>query len=200
MEHPNRVTELVLRGIFLLRKKEIDWFYQGPGANFIFPEEWTIYENAIPENERHDFVTAYRKRLLGELGEEEKIRAAKTWAQWEGRTCGLIQPSWESVNADFNEKFSLAFARIENHYFVNKGFFPRDGFLLEKEQIDKIRHIPTVIVQGRYDQVCPIRSAYDLKTVFPEAELTVTLSGHTAWDPETRKELVKACDNFKTRR
>jgi proline iminopeptidase len=197
MEHPERVTELVLRGIFLLRKKEIDWFYQGPGANFVFPEEWELYESSIPENERHDFVTAYRRRLTGEFGEEAKIKAALTWSIWEGRTSKLVPPSWESVYKDFNEHFSLAFARIENHYFVNKGFFPRDGFLLEKQNIDKIRHIPTVIVQGRYDQVCPIRSAYDLKKAFPEAELIVTLAGHASMEEETRRELVKATDRFK---
>lgn len=200
IEHPERVTELVLRGIFLLRKKEIDWYYQGPGANFIFPEEWELYENTIPENERGDFVKAYRKRLTGELGEEEKRKACNAWSIWEGRTSNLIQPTWDDVVSKFDDKFNLAFARIENHYFWNKGFFPRDGFLLEKQNIDKIRKIPTVIVQGRYDQVCPIRSAYDLKKAFPEAELIVTLAGHSALEPETKSELIKATDRFKAKK
>lgn len=150
MTHPNRVTELVLRGIFLIRKKELDWLYQGPGANYVFPEDWKAYEEAIPPAERGDYMTAYGKRLRGELGEEEMRKAAKAWSIWEGRTSKLVQDPWETVMGHFGaDDFSLAFARIENHYFTNKGFFERDGWLLEKQNIDKIRHIPTVIVQGR---------------------------------------------------
>lgn len=148
-EYPALVDKLVLRGIFLLRKKEIDWFYQGPGANYLFPEDWSLYENAIPENERNDYVLAYNKRLHGELGKDEMIKAARAWSQWEGRTSKLIQDPWTKINDKFDDSFSYAFARIENHYFINKGFFPRDGYLLEDEQISKIKHIPTIIVQGR---------------------------------------------------
>ncbi len=195
-EHPNRVTELVLRGIFLLRDAEIQWFYQS-GASFLFPEDWALYEAAIPENERDDYIKAYGRRLRGELGEEEKLKAAKAWSIWEGRTSKLVQEPWDAVKDKFGDpKFALPFARIENHYFTHKGFFPRDGFLLEPKQINKIKHIPTVIVQGRYDVVCPIRSAYDLKQVFPEATLHVTMAGHSSFETETIAKLVEATDAF----
>jgi proline iminopeptidase len=197
-KHPDKVTHLVLRGIFLLREAELKFFYQGPGSNFLFPEDWKIYEEAIPPNERHDYIKAYGKRLRGELGEEEKLKAAKAWSIWEGRTSKLVQDKWENVKDRFGDaKFALPFARIENHYFTNKGFFKRDGYLLEKKQIDKIRNIPTVIVQGRYDCVCPAKSAYDLKQVFPEAELNITLTGHSSYEHEIIAKLVEATDRFK---
>lgn len=125
-------------------------------------------------------------------------KAAKAWSMWEGRVSKLIQDPLEATTEKFgDDKFALAFARIENHYFTNEGFFPRDGFLLEKQNIDKIRHIPTVIVQGRYDVVCPAISAYDLKQVFPEAELIYTLTGHSGFEKEIIKELVGATEKFK---
>eukprot|EP00604_Paraphysomonas_vestita_P002967 CAMPEP_0174821042 /NCGR_PEP_ID=MMETSP1107-20130205/5309_1 /TAXON_ID=36770 /ORGANISM="Paraphysomonas vestita, Strain GFlagA" /LENGTH=271 /DNA_ID=CAMNT_0016037641 /DNA_START=303 /DNA_END=1118 /DNA_ORIENTATION=+ len=199
MEHPERVTELVLRGIFLLRKKEIDWFYQA-GADVLFPDVWEIYKSAIPPAERNDYLVAYHKRLTGQLGEVEKKKAAVAWSVWEGKTSNLYPPPDEDVQAKHgDEDFSLAFARIENHYFMNRGFFPRDGFLLEKQQIDKIRHIPTFIVQGRYDVVCPMMSAYDLHKAFPEAEFKITITGHSAFEPEIIHELVNATDKFKFR-
>lgn len=121
VEHPQRVTELVLRGIFLIRDKEIKWFYQGPGASFLFPEDWALYEAAIPEEERGDYIKAYGRRLRGELGEAEMHKAAKAWSIWEGRTSKLVQDPWEVVKDRFGaDAFSLAFARIENHYFTNK--------------------------------------------------------------------------------
>lgn len=195
--HPDRVTELVLRGIFMLREKELKWFYQGPGASFIFPEDWARYEAAIPEEERYDFIKAYGKRLRGEMGEAEMHKAAKAWSIWEGRTSKLVQDSWENVKDKFgDDQFSLAFARIENHYFTNKGFFPRDGYLLEKERIDRVRHIPTVIVQGRYDVVCPAVTAYDLTQVMPEAEAVFTTTGHSGFEKEIISHLVAATDRF----
>eukprot|EP01041_Mallomonas_annulata_P005151 gene5151-10293_t len=198
MEHPERVMQLVLRGIFLLRQKELDWLYQGPGANFLFPEDWRPYEAAIPEEERGDYMKAYGRRLRGELGETEMKLAAKAWSIWEGRTSKLVQDPWEAIQDRFGaDDFSLAFARIENHYFTNKGWFPRESFLLEKKQIDRIRHIPTVIVQGRYDVVCPAVSAVELKEAFPEAELIVTLAGHSGYETENIKYLVEACETFK---
>ena len=194
------MTELVLRGIFLLRKKEIDWYYQ-EGADRIFPEQWEVYKNAIPEAERGDFVQAYRKRLRGDLGPEEMKNASIAWAVWEGMTSSLHPPDAALVQSKHGSAdYSLAFARIENHYFHNKGFFPRDGFLLEKENIDKIRHIPTFIVQGRYDVVCPIISAYDLKKAFPEADLTVTITGHSAFEPDITDKLVNITDRLKFNR
>lgn len=195
--HPLRVTELVLRGIFLIRKKEIDWFYEG-GASAIFPEEWEAYENAIPIGERDNFVAAYGRRLRGELGEDEMKKAAKAWSIWEGRTSKLVQDPWEDVKNKFGaDDFSLAFARIENHYFTNKGFFPRDGYLLEQAQIDKIKHIPTFIVQGRYDVVCPAMTAFDLKKKLPDAKIVYTITGHSGFETEIIKELVSATDAVK---
>jgi proline iminopeptidase len=128
----------------------------------------------------------------------EMAKAAKTWSIWEGTTSKLVCDPIEDVVSKFGaDDFSLAFARIENHYFTNKGFFPRDGFLLEKQNIDKIRQIPTVVVQGRYDVVCPLRSAFDLKQAFPELELKITLTGHSGFEKEIISELVKATDKFK---
>lgn len=200
MEHPDRVSELVLRGIFLIRDLEIEWYYQ-KGADRVFPDVWEIYKSAIPEAERGDYVKAYHKRLTGQLGNEEMEKAAKAWSVWEGMTSNLHPPDSDEVQKQHGSThFSLAFARIENHYFTNKAFFPRDGFLLEKANIDKIRHIPTVIVQGRYDMVCPIISAYDLKKAFPEAELKVVIAGHSAFEPEITSELVKATDEWKYNR
>ncbi|CAE7553527.1 PIP [Symbiodinium microadriaticum] len=197
MEHPERVTELVLRGIFLLRKKEINWYYQS-GADAIFPDVWEGYKQVIPEEEQGDFVKAYRRRLTGELGAEEMQRAAVAWAVWEGMTSNLQPPDASEVSSKHGSThYSLAFSRIENHYFSHGAFFPRDGYLLEKENIDKIRHIPTTIVQGRYDVVCPMMSAYDLKKAFPEADLKVTVSGHSAFEPGNTHELVKATDRLK---
>lgn len=201
ISHPSVVTELVLRGIFMLRDKELKWFYQGPGAGYVFPQEWEAYEAAIPESERNDLIAAYGKRLRGELGKEEMMKAAKAWSIWEGRTSKLVQDDWEIVKKRFGaDDFSLAFARIENHYFTNKGFFPRDGWLIEKENIDKIRHIPTVIVQGRYDMVCPAVSAFDLKKAFPEATLHVTITGHSSLEPAIIEKLVQATDEFSSRK
>lgn len=195
--HPERVTELVLRGVFLLREKEVKFFYQH-GSSFFFPDEWEKYEAEIPEEERGDYVAAYGKRLRGELGEEAMRSAAKAWSIWEGRTCMLIPSPWENVKAKYGaDDFSLAFARIENHYFTNKGFFPRDGYLIEKENIDRIRHIPTTIVQGRYDSVCPLRSAWDLKKAFPEADLNIVTGGHSSMDPPITAGLVEATNKYK---
>ena len=125
-------------------------------------------------------------------------KAAKAWSIWEGSTSKLKPDSWESVQKKFgDDKFAVAFARIENHYFVNRGFFPRDGYLLEKENLDKIRHIPTVIVQGRYDVVCPATTAYALHKAFPESELIMTLTGHSGFETEIIEKLVEATDRFK---
>lgn len=120
---------------------------------------------------------------------------------WEGRVSKLIQDPVEATASRFGEdNFALAFARIENHYFTNKAWFPRDGYLLEKQNIDRIRHIPTFIVQGRYDVVCPPISAYELKKAFPEAELVYTITGHSGFEKDIIKELVGAADRFKLRK
>ena len=126
------------------------------------------------------------------------IISTQAWSIWEGRTSKLVQDPWSVVMSRFgSDDFSLAFARIENHYFTNKGFFPRDGYLLEQAQIDKIKHIPTVIVQGRYDVVCPAVSAYELKQKLPHAEIVMTLSGHSGFELPIINALVDASDKFK---
>jgi proline iminopeptidase len=194
--HPSRVTELVLRGIFLLRKLEIDWFYQR-GASALFPDAWEDYLAPIPEAERGDMLKAYHRRLTGDdpvLRQE----AARAWSVWEGRTSYLFQNE-ELVSRAAGDTFSLAFARIECHYFVNKGFFERDTQLLD--DVAKIRSIPGVIVQGRYDVVCPMESAWALHRAWPEADLRVVPdAGHSAMEPGIVHELVSATDRFRPSR
>ncbi|KAI5314999.1 hypothetical protein L3X38_044175 [Prunus dulcis] len=191
--HPDKVTGMVLRGIFLLRKKEIDWFYEG-GAASIFPDAWEPFRDLIPENERGSFVDAYGKRLNSD-DQEVQYAAARAWTMWEMMTAHLF-PNNDNIKKGEDDKFSLAFARIENHYFVNRGFFPSDGFLLDN--IDKIRHIKTTIVQGRYDVCCPMMSAWDLHKAWPEADLKVIQdAGHSANEPGIAAELVAANENLK---
>ncbi|KAJ6823124.1 proline iminopeptidase [Iris pallida] len=191
--HPEKVTGLVLRGIFLLRKKELDWFYEG-GAAAIFPDAWEPFRDFIPENERSSFIDAYNKRLRSN-DTNIQVMAARIWTTWELMTAHLIQNE-ENVKRGEDDSFSLAFARIENHYFVNKGFLPSDSYLLDN--VDKIRHIKTVIVQGRYDVCCPMMSAWDLHKAWPEAELKVIPdAGHSANEIGTAAELVAANEKLK---
>jgi proline iminopeptidase len=190
--HPQDVTGLFLRGIFLLRKKEINWFYQ-EGASKIFPDAWEKYLAPIPENERGDIVSAYFKRLTSE-DKEVRANAAKAWSVWEASTSKLEQD--KSLMEDFNEgQFADAFARIECHYFTNKGFFDDENQLLNN--IDKIQDIPTVIVQGRYDVVCPAESAWELHNAFPKAELKIIeLAGHSLSETGIANFLIDRLDNF----
>ncbi len=193
ISHPSRVTELVLRGIFLIRKSEIDWYYQG-GANAIFPDAWESYRDHIPESERGDFVKAYYSRLTSS-DEKTRLAAARPWTQWEMATSRIYTPPETLQTSMADDGFALRFARIECHYFINQGFFKEDGWILKN--VDKIRHIPTVIVQGRYDVVCPMVSAWDLHKAFPEAKLQVIAdSGHSAREPGVCRALVSATDLF----
>jgi proline iminopeptidase len=190
--HPDRVTELVLRGIFLLRKWEIDWFYQ-EGASRLFPEAWDKYLEPIPAAERADLLGAYHRRLTG-ADSSVAIACAKAWSIWEGSTSCLFQDP-ELISKMGGDMFALAFARIECHYFVNGGFFERETELLDG--VSKIRKIPGVIVQGRYDVVCPAESAWDLHKAWPESELVVVPdAGHSAMEPGILHELVSATDRF----
>jgi len=190
IKHPDSVTELFLRGIFLLRKKEIDWFYQD-GCSKIYPDAWEEYVKPIPTEERNDFVQAYYKRLTSEDINVRKA-AAKAWSIWEGSTSKLI-PDTDVVARFGEDEFADAFARIECHYFTNKGFFTEDNFLLNN--VDKIRHIPTVIVQGRYDVVCPAESAWDLHRAFPEAEFyLIPDAGHSLSEKGITDALIRATD------
>ena len=192
IKHPTRAINLMLRGIFLLREKEIKWFYQD-GASNIFPDAWSKYLEPIPENERHDLVSAYYKRLTSpDL--KVKSEAAKAWSIWEGSTSKLFLDP-EFIERFGGDDFAMAFARIECHYFVNKGFFSEDGWLLKN--IDKIRHIPTWIVQGRYDVVCPATSAYELHTAWPESKLFIIPdAGHSASEPGIKSKLIEATSYF----
>ncbi|MCW5581247.1 MAG: prolyl aminopeptidase, partial [Luteimonas sp.] len=190
--HPKRVTELVLRGIFMLRRWELEWFYQ-QGASRLFPDAWEHYLKPIPEVERHDLISAFHRRLTSD-DEETRLAAARAWSVWEGATSFLhVDEDFAGSHAD--AKFALAFARIENHYFVNGGFFEVEDQLLR--DAGKIADIPGVIVQGRYDVVCPIQNAWDLHKVWPKAELVITpASGHSAFEAENIDALVRATDGF----
>ena len=190
--HPDRVSELVLRGIFLCRPKEIQWFYQ-EGASAIFPDVWEEYLKVVPESERADMVSAYHRRLTSE-DYAVRLEAARAWSIWEGSTSKLFfDPSMIEKFAD--AEFALAFARIECHYFMNNAFFSSDNYLIEN--VGRIRSIPGVIVQGRYDVVCPIMSAWDLHRAWPEAQLKIIPdAGHSISEPGIVDALVAATDQF----
>ena len=190
--HPDRVTELVLRGIFMLRRWELEWFYQ-KGADALYPDAWETYLSAIPEAERGDLMSAYHRRLTGDDA-AARVAAARAWSVWEGATSFLWQDQGH-IDASGEDEFALAFARIECHYFVHGGFFEHDDQLLR--HVDRIRKIPAVIVQGRYDVVCPLRSAWDLHRAWPEADLRIVQdAGHSAFEPGILHELVEATDRF----
>jgi proline iminopeptidase len=191
-QYPHRVTEMILRGIFLLRRREIEWYYQ-EGASRIFPEAWAKYLEPIPEEERDDLVGAYYRRLTS-VNREERIAAARAWSMWEGSTSRLV-PDPELIERTGDAAFAEAFARIECHYFINGGFFQDEDHLLAN--IERIAHIPAVIVQGRYDIVCPAESAYQLHKAWPKSELIVAAkSGHSALEPEITEHLVAATQKF----
>lgn len=191
--HPSRVTELVLRGIFLIRREEIRWFYQ-EGTSWLFPDAWQEYLEHIPPPERGDLLRAYYARLTSSDAAVQRA-AAKIWSVWEGRTSCLI-PNEELIAKTGGDEFSLAFARIEAHYFVNDAWLTGGKELLS--HVDEIRNIPSVIVQGRYDVVCPVKSAWDLHQLWPEAELRIVAdSGHSAGEPGIVHELVMATDRFR---
>ena len=190
--HPERVTELVLRGIFLLRAQELQWFYQH-GASELYPDAWQHYLAPIPEAERHDLISAFHSRLTSD-DPEVRLSAARAWSVWEASTSFLIQN--EDFMAQLDEpEAALAMARIECHYFVNGGFFESPNQLLEA--VDKIRHIPCVIVQGRYDVVCPPTTAWDLHRAWPEADFKlIANAGHSAFDPANAAALIEATKRF----
>ncbi|MEM9461284.1 MAG: prolyl aminopeptidase [Myxococcota bacterium] len=192
-KHPERVSELVLRGIFMLRQKELRWFYQ-QGASAIFPDTWEGYLQAIPEAERDDLIKAYYTRLTHE-DPAVRLAAAQAWSVWEASTSFLLQ-SRDYMNHAGEDEFALAFARIECHYFVNGGFFEVEDQLLR--DVDKIRQIPAVIAQGRYDVVCPMMSAWDLHRAWPEARLEIVSdAGHSAYEPGIVDVLIEATDGFR---
>lgn len=190
--HPDRCLGLILRGIFMLRQKEIRWFYQ-EGTSYLFPDAWEHYLQPIPPEERHDLLTAYYKRLTSP-DPQTQLAAARAWSVWEASTSKLFP---DPVLMEFfgEDQFATAFARIECHYFVNHGFFESDDQLIEN--VDRIRHIPAVIVQGRYDVVCPMISAWELHQAWPEAEfIVVPDAGHSMMEPGILSALIEATDRF----
>ncbi|TAM12562.1 MAG: prolyl aminopeptidase [Nevskiaceae bacterium] len=189
---PERVSELVLRGIFLLRAAEVRWFYQ-EGASWVYPDAWQAYRDFIPAAERSDFVAAYYRRLTSDDPDVRRA-AALAWSIWEGSTSRLLGGG--NISGRFGaDSFADAFARIECHYFINRGFFERDGWLIQ--HVDRIRHIPATIVQGRYDMVCPMKSAWDLHRAWPEAEFFVTPdAGHAASEPGNLARLIEATERY----
>jgi proline iminopeptidase len=183
---------LILRGIFLLRPKELRWFYQ-EGASYLFPDAWEEYLKPIPVDKRGDLIAAYYHRLTNP-DRQIRLEAALAWSIWEASTSKLLPDP--DLQQKFGEsQFADAFARIECHYFVNKGFLNPDDQLLT--QCDRIRHIPTVIVQGRYDVVCPMVSAWELHQALPKAEfIVVPDAGHSMTEPGIRSALIDATDRF----
>lgn len=192
--HNNRVTELVLRGLFTLRRSEIQWFYQ-EGASHVFPDVWEGYVAPIPVEERDDMIAAYYKRLTGD-DREEQLRCAKAWSVWEGSTLSI----WPSPDreAHFGEDdYAIAFARIECHYFINGGFFEVDDQIIR--DLHKVKHIPCVLVQGRYDMCTPARTAWDIHKAWPEADFRLVHdAGHAGNEPGIVHELIEATDRFRS--
>jgi proline iminopeptidase len=186
--HPERVTAMVLRGVFLLRKAELDWFYQD-GCRWLYPEPFESYLAQIPLEERGDMVTAYYKRLT-DPDLSVQLQAAKAWSVWEGSTLSLYEDP-DRVRHFANEAYALAFARIECHYFINRGFFDHDGQLLTNAH--RLSSIPGVIVHGRYDVCTPFRNAWDLSRAWTNAELRIVPdAGHAMTEPGIVHELVSA--------
>jgi proline iminopeptidase len=190
--HPERVLALVLRGIFLSRPKELKWFYQF-GAHFIFPDEWEKFVDPIPLSERDDLIEAYYRRLTSE-DRMVRRRAASAWTCWEGATLKLIFDP--KLYMQFTEdEHADALARIECHYFRNKSFFKSDNWLIE--HVEAIRKIPGVIIQGRYDIICPMESAWELHKAWPQAELEIIKdAGHAGSEPGIMDALIRATDYF----
>ena len=187
--HPERVMSLVLRGIFMCRKSELHWFYQD-GASHLFPDAFEPYRNHIPTEEQSDLISAYYKRLTSDDVEVRRA-AAKEWTRWEMATSRLF-PDPEYLEKADDLDFAVAFARIECHYFIN-GIFVEEGFILKRAKT--IEHIPTVIVQGRYDVVCPPRSAWELHKAMPQSRLVmVPDAGHSMGEVSIARELVMATD------
>lgn len=188
--HPDRATHIILRGVFLMTEVELDWFYGG-GAGKFWPETWARFANMIPENERGDMIAAYAKRLFSGDRPTE-VKYAKAWSTWEN---ALASMNSDGNGGEANGEFAHAFARLENHYFSNAGWLETDGQILAN--MDRIAHIPGVIVQGRYDMICPPQAAYSIAQVWPEAELKlVRNAGHTLSEPGITAELVAAMDRI----
>jgi len=193
-KHPERCTELVLRGIFLLRRWELEWFYQDPdGAGALFPDLWEHYIEPLSAEERRDCMRAYYQRLTSD-DRKTLLAAARSWSIWEG-ALSYIKMNQDAVRKYGDPEFAAAFARIECHYFVNGGWLERESQLLD--DVPRIRHIPATIVQGRFDVVCPMRTAWALHKAWPEADFRIVPdAGHSAFEPGTSRELIRATDRY----
>jgi proline iminopeptidase len=190
--HPERISELILRGIFTLRRAELEWFYQ-EGCSWLFPDAFADYAAVIPEAERGDMIAAYHRRLTSD-DPETQVSAARAWSAWEGRTLSLL-PDFDRVRQFSEDHYALAFARIECHYFFNGGFFETDGQLIDNAA--RLKDIPGVIVHGRYDVVTPVKIAFDLARAWPQADLRVVAdSGHAMTEPGIVHELIAATRIF----
>ena len=190
---PNRVTGLVLRGIFMLRREELTWFYQS-GAHWLFPDAWEKFVAPIPEDERGDMISAYYKRLTSP-DRDVQLRAARAWSQWEGKTISLLaNPA--RVDLFGSDDYALAFARIECHYFIHCGFFDRDDQLLAN--VSKISTIPGAIIHGRYDVCTPLKNAWDLHKAWPKADFRIIPdAGHAGTEPGTLDAILEVTDGFR---
>jgi proline iminopeptidase len=194
IKHPEQVKALVLRGIFLCRREELEWFYQG-GAHHLFPDPWDKYLEPIPAAERGDLMAAYYKRLTS-ADESVRLHCAKVWSIWEASTSKLrYDPNLVAKYED--DHTALAFARIECHYFVNGAFFETDNWLLENA--GRLKNIPIRIAHGRYDVVCPVKNAWELKKVAPHAQLEIIPdAGHAASEIGITDALIRFTDEFRT--
>ncbi|HLL11562.1 MAG TPA: prolyl aminopeptidase [Rubrivivax sp.] len=189
--HPQHVSELVLRGIYTLTPAELAWYYQF-GVSQIFPDEWEHFVAPIPPEERHDMMAAYRRRLVS-TDPQTRIEAARAWSLWEGRTVTLL-PEPATSDQFGEDQFALAFARIENHYFVHGAWLEEDQLVRD---VERLHHIPAVIVHGRYDMPCPVHFAWRLHKAWPQAEFhLVEGAGHAASEPGILDHLIRATDQF----
>lgn len=187
--HPERVTGLILRGIFLCRERDIRWFYQS-GANYLFPDYWRDFVSHIPEDQRDDIVAAYYRQLTSN-NDIERMSSAKAWSLWEGR-CSTLDPNHHQTEHFANPHFALALARIETHYFANHCFIDANQIL---DEIQRIQHLPGFIVHGRYDVVCPVEQAFALAQAWPKATLDIIRdAGHASSEPGITDALVRATD------
>jgi len=193
-KHPDAVKAIILRGIFTLRRQELIWFYQ-EGASYLFPDKWEAYLAPIPTVERGDLISAYYRRLTGD-NKEVQLECAKAWSGWELCTSKLITDATSVQTRLTDLDWTLAFARIECHYFVNGGWFDSNNHLIDN--VESIRHIPATIVQGRYDLVTPMKTAWELHKQWPEAEFHIIPdAGHSHSEPLTQRKLVEAADKYK---
>jgi proline iminopeptidase len=198
IKHPDKVTELIVRGIFFCTKPEVDWITEPGGAQKFNPEAWEFYENSIPHKEKfkNNYMKAFEKCFKGDYGSKKKDMCALAWETWEDANSQLEPKKLSVLIKEMKEsKVYIPMAAIEHHYFSNECFF-KDNYFLDKKNLDKIRHIPTTIVQGLYDMECPFITAYKLHKALPHAKFYPTIAGHTAMDKENIKYLVKATNSY----